>query len=198
VQGHPDGTWGMWVDVDPLHACPRYFGSGAERVVRGPIHVSWPGAQRMIVQIDGGRQLDWEIVLASTLTTRFLSAVGKATPDALWWRRLALSAMAVVADSMLRAGRLSLLSTIAPNEPWFKANPKQIWTVTGGCVEVTEPAGELERLAGPRLAQPRVRAVIRLEQQDPSAQRIEPELLHQGAALASQPAEAAKLPKFAR
>lgn len=127
----PDGEWGMWVDVDPLHACPRYFGSGVERVVRGPIHVSWPGAQRMIVQIEGGRQLDWEIVLASTLTTRLLSSVGKVTPDALWRRRLVLSAMAAVAGSMLRAGRLSLYG-IAPNGQWFKANPKQIWTVTGG------------------------------------------------------------------
>ena len=119
MQGHPDGKWGMWVEVDPLHACPRNFGSGVERVVRRPIHVSLPGAQRMIVQIDGGRQLDWEIVLTSTLTTRFLSAVGKATPDALWRRRLALSAMAAVADSMLRTGRLSLHG-IAPNEPWFR------------------------------------------------------------------------------
>jgi hypothetical protein len=78
----------------------------------------------MIVQIDGGRQLDWKIVLASTLTTRFLSAVGKATLDVLWRRRLALSAMAAVADSMLRAGSLSLYG-IAPNEQWFKANPSR-------------------------------------------------------------------------
>ena len=127
----PEGAWTMWVDSEPLHACPRYFGSGVERVVRAPIDVSWPGETRMIVRIQEERVLDWEIILASTPTTRFLSAVGKATPDVLWRRRSVLSAMAAVAGPMLRVGRLSLHGN-APNGQWFKANPKSICAVIGG------------------------------------------------------------------
>jgi hypothetical protein len=127
----PHGEWTMWVDAEPLHACPRYFGSSVERVVRAPIDVSWPDARRMILKIEEGRELDWEIVLAPTLATRFLSAVGQATPDVLWRRRAVLSLMAAVAGPMLRAGRLSLHGH-APNGQWFKANPKSIWTVMGG------------------------------------------------------------------
>ena len=126
-----DGEWTMWVDSEPLHACPRYFGSGVERVVRAAIDVSWPDPRRMTLRIEEGRELDWEIMLASTLTTRFLSAVGRATPDVLWRRRSVLSLMGAVAGPMLRAGRLSLHGK-APNGQWFKANPKSIWTVMGG------------------------------------------------------------------
>lgn len=85
----------------------------------------------MIVRIQEQRELDWEIILAPTLTTRLLSAVGKATPDVLWRRRSVLSAMAAVAGPMLRVGRLSLHGN-APNGQWFKANPKSIWAVIGG------------------------------------------------------------------
>jgi hypothetical protein len=126
-----DGEWTMWVDSEPLHACPRYFGSGVERVIRVPIDVSWPDPLRMTLRIEEGRELDWEIMLAWTLTTRFLSAVGRATPDLLWRRRFALSLMGAVAGRMLRAGRLSLHGT-APNGQWFMANPKSIWAVIGG------------------------------------------------------------------
>jgi hypothetical protein len=128
---HPNGGWTMWVDSEPLHACPRYFGSGVEQVVRTPIEVSWPEAGRMILKIGEGRELEWEMMFASTLTTRFLSAVGQATPDVLWRRRSVLSLMAAVAGPMLRAGPLSLHGN-APNGQWFKANPKSIWAVIGG------------------------------------------------------------------
>jgi hypothetical protein len=125
----PQGAWTMWVDSEPLHACPRYFGSGLERVVRAAIDVSWPDARRMTLNIERG-ELDWEIMLAPTLATRLLSAVGQATPDALWRRRFVLSLMAAIAGPMLQAGRLPLQGN-APNGQWFKANPKLIWAVIG-------------------------------------------------------------------
>ena len=121
----------MWVDVEPLQACPRYFGSELERVIQAPIALSWPDSFRTTARIDEGRELDWQIELDSTLVTRFFSGVGKVTPDSLWRRRSVLWAMAAVADPMLRAGRLSLHGK-APNGQWFEANPKLIWFVTGG------------------------------------------------------------------
>jgi hypothetical protein len=64
----PDGAWTMWVDSEPLHACPRYFGSDVERVVRAPIHVSWSDPRGIVLKIERG-ELDWEITLAPTLAT---------------------------------------------------------------------------------------------------------------------------------
>jgi len=114
-----------------MQACPRYFGSELERVVQVPIALSWPDPFRMIVRIDEGRELDWQIELDSTPVTRFFSAVGEAIPDSLWRRRSVLWAMAAVAGPLLRAGRLSLHGN-APNGQWFEANPRLIWFVTGG------------------------------------------------------------------
>jgi hypothetical protein len=127
----PEGAWTMWVDVEPTQACPRYFGNGVERAVHVPIAISWPDARRMTATIGGGRELDWEIELDSTLVTRSLSVVGKATPDVLWQRPSVLSAIAAIAGPLLRAGRLSLHGD-TPNGQWFKANPKLIWIVSGG------------------------------------------------------------------
>jgi hypothetical protein len=127
----PERAWAMWVDVEPLLACPRYFGSGVEQVVKASIAISWPDPFRMTVTVDEGLELDWRIELDSTLMTRFLSAVATATPLSLWRRRSVLSAMATAAGPLLRAGRMSLHGT-SPNGQWFEANPKMIWFVTGG------------------------------------------------------------------
>jgi hypothetical protein len=103
-----------------LLACPRYFGSVVERVVQTPIEVSWQDSFRMTAKIGEGRDLNWEIELESSLATRFLSAVASATPGSLWRRRSVLSAMALVAGPLLRAGCLSLQGNV-PNGQWFEA-----------------------------------------------------------------------------
>jgi hypothetical protein len=38
----PQGAWSMWIDTEPMKACPRYFGSELERVIEAPIALSWP------------------------------------------------------------------------------------------------------------------------------------------------------------
>jgi hypothetical protein len=38
----PQGAWSMWIDTEPMKACPRCFGSELERVVEAPIALSWP------------------------------------------------------------------------------------------------------------------------------------------------------------
>jgi hypothetical protein len=127
----PRGAWTMWVDVEPLQACPRYFGSELERAILAPIELSWPDPFRMTAKIHDGRALDWQIELDSTLVTRSFSAMGKMIPASLWRRRSVRRAVAAVADPLLGAGRLSLHG-VAPNGQWFEANPKLIWFVTGG------------------------------------------------------------------
>ncbi len=161
----PQGAWTMWVDVEPLLACPRYFGSDVERVVQTSIEVSWQDPFRMTVRIDQGRDLDWEIELGSSPATRVLSAVASTTPRSLWRRRSVLSTMAVVAGPLLRAGRLSLQGSV-PNGQWFEANPRLIWLVTGGSASVHAadlgPSGSLSEqtsLGGFRIPQRGIFAV---------------------------------------
>jgi hypothetical protein len=69
----PDGAWTMWSDVAPAQSCQRYWGNDLRRAIQAPIDISWPGSSRMTVKIDGGRDLDWEVQLGSTLATRALS-----------------------------------------------------------------------------------------------------------------------------
>jgi len=127
----PGGSWTMWANIEPMNACPRYFGSELERAVQTPIKLSWPDPFRLTATIDDGRLLDWQIELGSTLVTRLFSAVGKVIPDGLWRRRSVRRTMAAAAGPLLGAGHLSL-DGVTPNGQWFEANPKMIWFVTGG------------------------------------------------------------------
>lgn len=144
----PRREWTIWADVEPMKACPRYFGNGLEQAIQAPIELSWPDPFRMTAKIDAGRALDWKIELGSTFVTRSLSAVAKMIPDNLWRRRSVRTVMGAVAGPLLGAGHLSL-DGMAPNGQWFEANPKLIWFVTGGCAILhganLGPSGSLDQ-----------------------------------------------------
>jgi hypothetical protein len=127
----PQGSWTIWSDIEPMKACPRYFGNELEQAIQAPIELSWPDPSRMTAKIDAGRTLDWQFELGSTFVTRSLSAMAKMIPDSLSRRCSVRTVMSAVAGPLLGAGRLSL-DGIAPNGQWFEANPKLIWFVTGG------------------------------------------------------------------
>ncbi len=123
----PDGQWTFYADVEPLQACTRYFGSAVAKANAGEIVIEWTGPRRFVVTIPPDT-LEWEVVLAPTRATRFMNALGRLMPQALWRQPRVLSLMAPVAGRLLGAGRLRLAGR-SPNRQWFIANPLLTWTI---------------------------------------------------------------------
>jgi hypothetical protein len=123
----PDGAWTFYTSIEPLRACPRYFGAEARSAVECSIDVAWPGPRVLRVGVPSAG-LAWEVELASTAATRALNAMARLMPDRLWKDRRVLSMMAAIAGPMLRAGRLGVQGR-APNGQAFVANPMVLWTI---------------------------------------------------------------------
>ena len=124
----PEGTWTFYSDAPDDVSCPRYFSAALEKTVVTDIELSWPSARTLAIRIGGDAQLEWEMTLAATSTTRLLNAMGSAIPEPLWRQRWLLELMGRMAGPMLRAGRIQLHGH-TPNHQWFLANPLLIWTI---------------------------------------------------------------------
>jgi hypothetical protein len=83
---NPHGTWTMWIDVEPVPGCPRYFVKDLQGAAKTSIQISWPGPSRMNIHVPAGR-LDWDIELGTTAATRLLTAVASRIPDRVWRQR---------------------------------------------------------------------------------------------------------------
>jgi len=125
----PEGRWSMYQNVPPDQACPRYFGSAVAEATMQDITIEWSGPHEFRVSIEGDCALRWSLSLTSIPTTRFMNAIGGATPGALWRQPLFLKLMGGVASVALGAGHLALAGE-APNGQRFIANPRLIWTVS--------------------------------------------------------------------
>jgi hypothetical protein len=149
----PDGSWTFYQDVQPELACPRYFGPLVRRSLRRRIDIRWAGPDSFCVLIDGGRTLEWEVILACNAPIRAMNAVARAMPDRWWHRRSVLRAMGWAARKLLGTGRLGLTGR-APSGQRFEANPLVAWTipfsfarVDGADVGRPGPLREQEHLA---------------------------------------------------
>lgn len=125
----PEGRWSMYQDVPPDRACTRYFGSAVAEAAVNDITIDWSGPHNFRVSIESACSLRWSLSLASIPTTRFMNAVGGATPGALWRQPLFLKLMGGVASVALGAGYLALAGE-TPNGQRFIANPRLVWTVS--------------------------------------------------------------------
>lgn len=125
----PEGHWKMYQNVPPDRACTRYFGSAVSEAIVQDINIEWPGPYDFRISIEGDCSLRWSLSLTSIPTTRFMNAIGGATPGALWRQPLFLKLMGGVASVALGAGHLALAGE-APNGQRFAANPRLIWTVS--------------------------------------------------------------------
>ena len=123
----PNGDWTFYTDVDPLRACPRYFGADARSAVECPIELAWPAPRVLRLGVPSAG-LAWKVELASTAATRALNAMARVMPDRLWKDRRVLSMMAAVTGPALHAGRLGVHGRV-PNGQMFVANPMVLWTV---------------------------------------------------------------------
>jgi hypothetical protein len=98
------------------------------------------------VTIDG--LLDWRLELGANAATRALSAMGSVAPRWLLKNDATLSAMGATAGPLLRVGHMALHGQ-APNDYWFKANPRQTWLVADSQAQIDGvdlgPVGPLDQ-----------------------------------------------------
>jgi hypothetical protein len=131
----PEGRWSMYQNVSPDQACPRYFGSAVAEATVQDISIQWSGHHDFRVSVEGDCSLRWSLNLTSIPTTRFMNAIGGATPGALWQQPLFLKLMGGAASVALGAGHLALAGE-APNGQRFIANPRLIWTVSASAASL--------------------------------------------------------------
>jgi len=124
----PAGVWTMHSTTDPETSCPRYFGSALGTASTGSISIRWRDGYSFSVEIGDGVDLSWDLTLAATPVTRFMSAVSGAVPERLWRGRAFLRTMGAVAGPVLGAGHLRLTGRV-PNGQSFAARPRRMWVV---------------------------------------------------------------------
>ncbi|AOT03858.1 hypothetical protein [Arthrobacter sp. U41] len=139
----PAGVWTMHSTTDPGSSCPRYFGSALGSASTGRISIRWHDGYSLSVAVGDGMDLSWDLTLAATPVTRFMSAVAGAVPERLWRSRTFLRAMGAVAGPVLGAGHIGLTGRV-PNGQGFGARPRQMWFIRDSKA----------RLSGQSLGQP--------------------------------------------
>ncbi|MFQ5471818.1 MAG: hypothetical protein ACE5FA_02880 [Dehalococcoidia bacterium] len=122
----PDGAWTFYSDVEPLQSCNRFFGAAVESFVRTEIAIKWTAPNAFTVEIPG--QLIWDVGLKPTAVTRLMNAIGAMMPESFWTNKRVLTAMGMMASTLLGAGKLRLYGRV-PNGQSFIANPRLIWTI---------------------------------------------------------------------
>jgi hypothetical protein len=147
---NPAGRWTFYQNQPEDVACTRYFGADVDRVIRGPIEVTWKGDRRLEVSTDGTRGVEWSIDLGSSVVSRAMSAVASALPHSAWRSGPMLAVLSRVAGRALRVGRVPLQG-LTPNRQRFIANPLLIWHVTASAAtiggESLGPIGSLQEQA---------------------------------------------------
>lgn len=121
------GAWTMYVDVEPMRSCPRYFGAGVARAVVTDIRLRWTGTRELCVTVPAGR-VEWGIRLGNHLATAALGWVGALIPPPLWSAPSLLDTLSAAAGPLLGAGRVRLAGT-TPNGQWFRMRPRRLWRV---------------------------------------------------------------------
>ncbi len=123
----PEERWTFYTDVEPNHACPRYFGSAIAETVVTPIEITWADPFAFTVATANG-DVRWSMTLKPTPATWSLNTMGRMIPDALWHQDSVLSLIGGFAGRALHAGHMGLHGKV-PNGQKFAANPRLIWRI---------------------------------------------------------------------
>jgi hypothetical protein len=125
---NPDGRWTFYQDVQPQHACTRYFGGAVSETLEREIAITWSRARSFTVIIKDEVNLRWQVSLTTTPATWLISTLSGALPEGLWHNPTFLRKMGSVASLVLQAGHIDLTG-VAPNGQSFLANPRKIWII---------------------------------------------------------------------
>lgn len=136
----PDGRWTFYVDAEPAHSCPRYYGAALAEVVRARVDLEWTGPDTLAISVPRHR-LEWAIRLETAPGTRFVSAVASLAPLAV----LAPDGQAEsgrlmrragpLAGRLLHAGPLTLTGRV-PNGQRYAWMPRRVWAVAASAAVV--------------------------------------------------------------
>lgn len=124
---NPDGDWVFYANVPPRQACARFFGALASDAVETEITLAWAAPYRLHITMPA-LPFDWEVEVAQTAGTRFMSAMARLLPSAAWRSPAVLATMGTVAGPLLSVGRVGMRGRV-PNGQRFIANPRLLWAV---------------------------------------------------------------------
>ncbi|WP_179469541.1 hypothetical protein [Mycolicibacterium vinylchloridicum] len=154
----PDGRWTFYATTPAEQSCARYFSSATTiPAVQCAIATTWADPWSLTIAIPG--LLRWTVGMASTVTTRTVSRLGRALPERAWASRPVLAAMGRMAGPLLGTGEMRLTGHV-PNGQGFRVAPRQIWAVResravlrGMNLGALAPLATQDRLADFRLPQ---------------------------------------------
>jgi hypothetical protein len=132
---NPEEHWTFVQNVQPQHACPRYFGNAVSKALVRTIEIVWSGEHEFCVTITGDYSVEWHVTLVDTLATRALNVVGGLVPKAVWRNATVLRAIQRVGGSLLGGGNMSLTGRV-PNGQTFMANPRYVWAIASSWATV--------------------------------------------------------------
>lgn len=123
----PAGAWTIFSDASPEQSCAKYASSALDHAVTTPVRLWWSAPTVLHVEIPAV-SFAWRLDLASTVTTRVLSAVAGLLPGSLWRRVPVLRLAEHVAGRFVARGRLALHGYM-PNGHRFRILPLQLLAV---------------------------------------------------------------------
>jgi hypothetical protein len=123
----PAGRWTLFTDVAD-HGCARYFGPTVDDVVVAPIRIEWTGPRSMSIAIDGGRRLNWSMLMRSTAMTRAFSRLASYLEPIHARHSGLVVTLAAVGRVLLRTGPLRLKG-LTPGGAVFIVRPWALWVV---------------------------------------------------------------------
>lgn len=144
------GRWEFWSTEVPESSCNRYAGASIEKSRRTPIEVTWLADERLRVAAPD-LDFEWDVSLASTITTRMMSFVSASLPWRVRTHRSFLKVMGPVGGRLLGVGRFNMTGRM-PNRQLFMAAPKAIWIVKHSSARLGDvdlgPLGPLPKQVG--------------------------------------------------
>jgi hypothetical protein len=123
----PDKAWTFYADVDPWHACTRYFGQEVAQTFSTPITIKWLDDFSFEITIERG-SLYWYVRVEATPATVIMNALGTVIPNRAWKNEFVLKIMGKFAGAALDLQKVELTGAV-PNGQRFIVNPKIIWAV---------------------------------------------------------------------
>ena len=125
----PTGEWTFYQDVSSELACPRYFGPALARTLQRHVDLDWLSPTQLAVRVDGGRDVELHVSLATSPATRLMSAAAGRVPAPLWRSAALLRSMSYAASHVLGAGRLTLTGRV-PAGQRFAVQPRDVFLVS--------------------------------------------------------------------